>query len=471
MLIHVTAKGENLWRIAQFYHVPVSGIIKANQLTDPNHLVIGQSIIIPTEDRYYTVKTGDTLWSIAERYGTTIREIMLANKITHPENIYPGLVLIIPAPRYRVKPGDTLYSIARSYGVSLASLIKVNNIQSPNDVETGALIIIPVKDRPLIYTNGYIYEFDQNTASIVRKDGEHLTYLSPFAYRIREDGSFETINDTSAVNAALAVRAVPMMAITNFTSTELGNNLAHVVLSSSSIQEKLISNMLNIMAAKGYKGVNIDFENVLPADREAYNRFLQLTVNRLHPRGYFVSTALAPKTSAAQKGSLYEAHDYEAHGRIADFVVLMTYEWGYRMGPPQPISPINQIRRVIDYAVTVIPRDKIFFGFQIYARDWVVPHVKGNEAETFSNQEAINRAVKYNAQIEYNTVAQSPFYRYTDDRGVRHEVWFEDARSAQAKFNMVKSYGLKGISYWALGYPYPQNWTLLEDNFTIKKLL
>ena len=50
-----------------------------------------------------------------------------------------------------------------------------------------------------------------------------------------------------------------------------------------------------------------------------------------------------------------------------------------------------------------------------------------------------------------------------------HEVWFEDARSAQAKFDAVKAYALAGVSYWALGYPYPQNWVLLEENFTVKK--
>ena len=142
-------------------------------------------------------------------------------------------------------------------------------------------------------------------------------------------------------------------------------------------------------------------------------------MDRLHPEGFFVSTSLAPKVSGAQKGLLYEAHDYEAHGRIADFVVLMTYEWGYRFGPPQAISPLNQIQRVLDYAVTVIPRDKIFFGFQIYARDWVLPHVPGSEAETFSQQEAVRRAVQHNVAIQYDETAQSPFYRYADDQGKR----------------------------------------------------
>ena len=105
------------------------------------------------------------------------------------------------------------------------------------------------------------------------------------------------------------------------------------------------------------------------------------------------------------------------------------------------------------------------------SRDWLLPHVQGQEAETFSPQEAVLRAVKYGAVIQYDPKAQSPFYRYTDEQGRMHEVWFEDARSAQAKFDLVKNYNIRGISYWVLGYSYPQNWALLEDNFDIKKFI
>ena len=96
-------------------------------------------------------------------------------------------------------------------------------------------------------------------------------------------------------------------------TTELGENLAHVVLASSEIQGKLLSNIIRTMKEKGYRGMNIDFENVLPADRELYNQFLERAVERLHAEGYFVSSAVAPKVSAAQQGLLYTAHDYEAH--------------------------------------------------------------------------------------------------------------------------------------------------------------
>ncbi|HEY5584701.1 MAG TPA: LysM peptidoglycan-binding domain-containing protein [Ruminiclostridium sp.] len=469
MFIHVVKPGETLWQIANNYYLPIAEIVEVNELLNPNQLVAGQALVIPSEDIFHAVKPGETLWRIAQTYRTTVPTILQNNKIANPANIFPGLIIYIPAPRHRIQPGETLWAIAQRYGISLQDLIKVNNIIDITLVYPGTILVLPRKPRPPINVNGYIYILGEEAVPIIKKDGEHLTYLSPFAYLIKENGSLQPINDMPAIQAAKAEKAIPMMSLTNFTATTKGENLAQIVLNSPPIVERLLADIINTMKQKGYLGLNIDFENVLPADREAYNRFLQGAVTRLHSEGFFVSTALAPKVSAEQSGSLYEAHDYEAHGRIVDFVILMTYEWGWRKGPPQAISPLNEIKRVLDYAISVIPREKIYFGFQIYARDWLLPHIVGQEAETFSSQGAILRAVKYGAVIEYDSFKQSPFFRYTDEQGRKHEVWFEDARSAQAKFDVVKNYKLKGISYWVLGYPFPQNWVLLEDNFTVQK--
>ena len=67
---------------------------------------------------------------------------------------------------------------------------------------------------------------------------------------------------------------------------------------------------------------------------------------RFKREGWFLSTALAPKTSATQQGEWYEAHDYKAHGEIVDFVVIMTYEWGYSGGPAMAVSPIGPVREL-----------------------------------------------------------------------------------------------------------------------------
>ncbi|RYM06072.1 LysM peptidoglycan-binding domain-containing protein [Sporolactobacillus sp. THM7-7] len=385
--------------------------------------------------------------------------------------IQGGLALLI----HVVQSGETLWKIAVHYNVTVHALEAVNQPPDPNRLAVGQALVVPVPEmihpgpKPTIEVNAYTYQLGEAAVPSIEETGRLLTYLSPFAYQMTENGTLASIDDEPAIAAALAQRAVPMMSVTNFTATDPGTELAHTVLSTPEYRENMLSDIVRIMREKGYRGVNIDFENVRPDDRERYNQFLELTVNRLHPLGYFVSTALAPKAYAGQPGLLYEAHDYGAHGRIVDFVVLMTYEWGYRLAPPQAISPINEMRRVVEYAVTAIPREKIFLGFQIYARDWQLPHVEGQAAATFGIQGAVERAVRYGAAIQFDTATQSPFFRYTDEEGRGHEVWFEDARSAQAKFDLVRQYRLRGISYWALGYPFPQNWALLENNFMIRK--
>lgn len=418
----------------------------------------------------HVVHPGETLWMISQRYGITAPQIVTANVLDDPDRLVPGVALVIPTMpgTHYVQSGESLWDISQYYGTTIQELVRINQLQNPNTIVAGLRLTIPV-NKPVIDVNAYTINTGETGAREIQEVGQYLTYWMPFVYSVKEDGSLTTLDDTAMLQSAAAEQIVPVMAITNFSATTAGSGLAHTILSSSELQEKVLTTILNVMKEKGYKGLNVDFENVFPADRENYNQFLQRAVDRLHPEGYFVSSALAPKVSSEQQGLLYEAHDYEAQGKIVDFVVLMTYEWGYRFGPPQAISPLNQIKRVLDYAVTVIPRDKIFFGFQIYARDWLVPHVQGQEAETFSQQEALRRAIQYGATIQYDPIAQSPFFRYTDAQGRNHEVWFEDARSAQAKFRMVKDYHLRGISYWVLGYPFPQNWLLLEDNFIIRK--
>src|SRR5699024_1761485 len=204
-------------------------------------------------------------------------------------------------------------------------------------------------------------------------------------------------------------------------------------------------------------------------DSEAYNNFNEKLQSRLHEKGITLSVALAPKTSSTQQGILYEAHDYQAQGEINDFVVLMTYEWGYSAGPPLPVSPINEVEKVVQYALTRMPKEKILLGQNLYGYDWTLPFIQGESfAKALSPQQALQLAHQYNVEIKYDAKAQAPFFNYRDEEGREHIVWFEDARSIQAKFQLIKKYELRGIAYWKLGLSFPQNWLLLEDQFSIE---
>jgi spore germination protein len=252
----------------------------------------------------YVVKQGDTLWSVASRFRVSLQELIDLNQLPDNNKLVIGMALLIPAASHIVMPGESLYKIALLYGLSVQELARANNITNPNYIAAGLRLTLPQKPRPPVYVNGFIYTYGEAAAPIVRENGRLLTYLSPFAYQIKEDGTLEPVDDVPALQAAKAENIIPMMAVTNFSATSRGINLAHAVLSDAAIVDKTISNIISVMRQKGYRGLNVDFENVRPEDRENYNRFMQTAVNRLHPLGYFVSSSLAPKTSAAQAGLL-----------------------------------------------------------------------------------------------------------------------------------------------------------------------
>ena len=430
MPIHTVAPGQSLWQISRIFNVPYTTIAEANGLNPPYNLVIGQSLYIPRISRRHVVRQGETLWSISRQYNVPVDSLLDVNQIPPTQVLYPGQVLIIPAE-------------SNIYGT-----IDVNAYIEP----TGTL---------------------PRELSLLREVDDYLTYLSLFSYRVNEDGTFTSPpNDQSIITVARQGRVGPLMVITNFRGGTFDTPLAHTILTNMNIQERLITNILQTLRSKNFSGVNVDFERVAPADRDLYTAFLRRLRDRIKPAGFSLSTALAPKLSATQVGPWYEAHDYGAHGAIVDFVIIMTYEWGWSGGPPMAVAPINMVKRVLDYAVTVIPRNKIIMGIPLYGYDWTLPYEPGGLfARRVSPIQAVQIAQSRNAIIKFDQTAQSPFFNYYDDNRKEHIIWFEDPRSLLEKFKVVNQYRLRGVSYWVLGSSFPQNWLMLRDYFNIRKVL
>jgi spore germination protein len=420
------------------------------------------------------VKPGESLWVIAQRYGRTVEEIASLNGLNPSQTLVIGQALIIPmsGSTYIVQAGDSLWSIAGRFGVTPSSLARLNGIANPALIQVGQRLTIPEAPKPTIEGNAYLVPgTPERDERLVRESAAALTYFSIFEYRVTREGGLVPPSDVAALAAIRETNAVPMMVISNVEEGAFSEHIATAIFDSPTAKERLITNVLRVMREKGFAALNVDFEHMLPSDRTRYNAFLEELRNRLHAEGYLLSTALAPKVSATQVGQWYEAHDYEANGRIADFVVIMTYEWGWSGGPPMAVAPIPQVRRVLDYAASVIPRDKIMMGAPLYGYNWTLPYVAGGPfAPALSPQAAVDLARREGANIQFDASAQAPFYRYWDEQGREHIVWFEDARSMQAKFDLVKEYRLRGISYWRLGTPFPQVWPLMLANFTIRKL-
>lgn len=287
----------------------------------------------------------------------------------------------------------------------------------------------------------------------------------------RRGGELIPLEDERLIQAAYRDAAVPLLTVTNLGESGFSSRIGHAVLTDSAVQDRVLEGILALVREKDYYGLNINFEYLYPFDRDSYSRFVARAAQLLHPLGCPVSTAIAPKESDDQPGFLYAAHDYAQHGKAADRVILMTYEWGYTFGAPQAVSPVNRIRRVLDYAVTVIPRGKLLMGFSNYAYDWTLPWKQGAAARLLTNSAAQELAVSRGAEIRYDPAAAAPWFNYRDAEGRDHVVWYEDVRSALARLKLVEEYRLAGVSVWTADALWRPALAALESLFDVEKLI
>ena len=420
----------------------------------------------------YTVKPGNTLAGISRRYGLSPLRIAADNGLSDMSRLVPGqnLLINVDSVRYILDEGQTLFSISQEYGVPLDELIKANPGLNPLNLRPGDTVMIPVarleKRRPIL-VNGYAYpSINTNSLNCVLP---FLTFLSPFSYKLTPAAELVPPDDSDLIFRAQRSAVMPIMVVTNIFDKGFSTEVLSVILASEELQERLIGNILSELTGKNYYGVNMDIEYIAPDDRDRYNAFLERLAERLHNEGFIVMSALAPKISADQPGVLYEAHDYAEQGRIVDYVIIMTYEWGYTYGPPLAVSPINEVRRVLDYAVTEIPPEKILMGMPNYGYDWTLPFMRGTAAQSVSFTQAVDLALRYGVEIQFDEQAQTPYFYYTDN-GTQHVVWFDDPRSIDAKLQLIDDYRLAGASWWTVNRCYVPNWLVLQNMYETVKL-
>lgn len=283
----------------------------------------------------HVVQPGQTILQIARLYNSTIAAIVGANELENPNQLVVGQTLVIPivGSFYWVQPGDSFYTIARKYGLSYQVLAQVNGIPATQPLQVGQRLYIPPTPKREAEINAYVEPLGGTVSpelqQSARKAAPHLTYLAPFSFQIQRDGTLKAPPLSNLPAIARANGATLMLVVTNLEEGQFSAELGRIILTNEEIQNRLLDNIIATARQYNFRDIHFDMEFLPPELRECYNNFLRKAKRRLSAEGFLMSTALAPKTSATQAGEWYEAHDYKAHGEIADFVVLMTYEWGY----------------------------------------------------------------------------------------------------------------------------------------------
>ena len=377
---------------------------------------------------------------------------------------------------YVVQAGDSVDTIAQNTGVAVEDIIFANQLLYPYRLALGQALWLPEEQNEpefgrTINTNGYAYPFIDEY--VLAQSLPYLSSLSIFSYGFTLQGELvppSFWSDEPLIAAALAAHTRPVLTLTPFGPDGMfNNNLISQVLADDAARTRLNTEIVSVMQAKGYLGLDVDFEYIYAEDRDSFTAWVGELAEAMHANGFTISVAVAPKTYAGQPGLLYEGQDYAALGALVDYVLVMTYEWGYTYSEPMPIAPLNWVRRVVEYAVTEIPAEKIDLGIANYAYDWTLPYVKGETAaRSFGIVEAMQQAAEVGAEIMFDEEAYSPYYNYTAG-GVEHEVWFEDVRSLSGKLALIDEFGLHGGGWWQIMRLFRAGWLTLVSKFSVAK--
>jgi len=191
-----------------------------------------------------------------------------------------------------------------------------------------------------------------------------------------------------------------------------------------------------------------------------------------HSEGVRIVITTTPVTNNEAPDARFEKLDYSKFAEYVDGIIFSSYDWARSYSYPSSIFPVDFLRGLLDYAVSIIPSELIFLGITTLGYDWTLPYIPGaTEATVITNENAVLIAAENNIPIQFSEAAQSPYFYYMDSSGSMHVIWFKDARSFDARAALAGEYNLQGLSLWTVMRFDAQMWLIINNQYYIERRL
>ncbi len=306
---------------------------------------------------------------------------------------------------------------------------------------------------------GFYVNWDAQSYQTLRDHIGQLTMVMPEWFFVDNRGQLATDVDARAdslLHRHPGVAIVPM--ISNFFNGNWRGQNVHRLLNDAAGRRAFIGQVLAQLDRRHYQGVNIDFEELNETGDEPLIRFMQELYAALHPKGYLVTIDVTP---------MNEDYNLPALRSCVDYVCLMAYDEHFSTSAPGPVAPYPWIEYVLEQTCKQIPSEQVILGVAGYGYDWT----PGAEGVDITYQQAMVRANRRSATpVRFDNQTYSLSFRYADDRGRAHSVWFNDAASAYNVLRASADYETAGVALWRLGSEDPRTWTYFGRDLSVPAL-
>ncbi len=316
---------------------------------------------------------------------------------------------------------------------------------------------------------GYLPDWEYTTARDYLQY-DLLTHIAAFDFTVNVSGSISTPSYwpwTDVINAAHTNGVKIIMTVVNFNADDI-----HVILTDSGVKNTFFNNVKNLLGQYQLDGVNIDFEGLKTEDRGSIlNGFMDELTQAV--KGAYPEAEVSFAGPAVNWGGW----DLLGLSRACDYIFIMGYAfsggWSNNAGPTAPLTggTYNITNTVTVQYAEVLNEDpsRLILGVPYYGCRWAT--ASGDKRATAT--EFIGNPRFYQAQKEgenygyfWDSYSQTPWYRY--QIGTQwYQVWFDDARSLDLKYDLADTHHLRGVGMWALGYDRERSelWNTLRERY------
>ncbi|MBS4534063.1 LysM peptidoglycan-binding domain-containing protein [Clostridium sp. D2Q-14] len=489
--------GDSLYVIAQRFGISTEELMTANNLTSPD-IIPGQILEIPIE--YYIVQAGDSLYSISQKFNVPIESIIELNNLENTSldigqrleiPFYTEVIVNVDIANVRLGPGtnfDVIEQMERGARLPVIDIVdqwtEVELYDGREGWISNAIVDRRVHggENPIVAILGY-YTLEEGPALPSSYDSfvnniDQLTKVGMFMFRISEDDP-TTIEKFGEFTNQYVMDVIDIGHRNNVKMLALIHNLLYIggvdrakeltsqMLATEESRGTFIQNTIELVEGYGFDGVNIDIEDVNIEDSENLSLFYAELAEALSERGYYLSASVPSRVSDEPFNPFSDPFNYAAIGNVVDeFNVMLYNEHGWPGSGPGPVVSIGWMDRVLRYAISRVPKEKIMAAVSVFGFDF---NLATGRSSYVTYDMAIELAENYGSEIIFDEETQTPYFVYTDEDGNEHEVWFENTQSIKAKIDLANELGINGIALWRLGMEDESMWNMIREDVVVKK--
>jgi spore germination protein len=292
-----------------------------------------------------------------------------------------------------------------------------------------------------------------------------MTHISPTWLSMDGAGAITTTEqpEVAEVARAQSLKLCPLVVNERFQAAS-----AEGILKDPDRRRANAERLCDLVEAKGWAGLNLDFEGPWHTCRDEYADFVDRIARRLRPRGVELSIDVVcqtrsplpvpPEAGATDIRAWRAVFDYEALAPLVDHFVLMGYDYHTRHTNPGPVGPTWWLREVLDWTLRFMAPAKVVLGLPFYGRNWTVAGRQNlGESDAFTYSQVTDLITRLGGTPAYDWDADSWQYRCAEG-GKEKVLWFDTDASLATRLDLVREYGLGGVAFWRLGQEDQRIW-------------